>query len=239
MKKKHLKAHSSINLFFLHLICFFFLLINVQSLPAFQQDPLQRVISLVVENHPLLESQRSLMEEIEKLPKVRGLDTKLSLKVSAGARQDEDTGEILPASYGGLGLEIPLYSASRGRAKAKETLAIFKDYEKAKQDYIKLKNSIISELLSKVTKLHELSNEKENLGELKTLLSHNVQALEKQVEAGLAGFSDLWDIRERIMKTRTRLQNISMESKALKREIALNFGGERWEDLLEMLEGLE
>lgn len=234
-----MKTHSSIHLLILQVICVFFLFLGVQAVPAFQEDSLQRVITLVVENHPLLESQRSIMEEIEKLPKAGGLDTELSLKASAGARQDEDTGEILPASYGGLELKIPLFSASRGETRAKETLATFKDLEKAKQDYIQLKSSIISELLTKVTKLHELNNEKENLGELKALLSHNAVALEKQVEAGLAGFSDLWDIRERIMKTRTRLQNISMESKALRREIALNFGGERWEDLLEMLDSTE
>ena len=50
--------------------------------------------------------------------------------------------------------------------------------------------------------------------------------------------ADLWEITERIMDTETKIYNRASESEILKREIAINLGGEKSEELRQMLEQL-
>ncbi|GAH58495.1 unnamed protein product, partial [marine sediment metagenome] len=60
----------------------------------------------------------------------------------------------------------------------------------------------------------------------------------QQVKAGVIKAADLWEITERIMDTETKIYNRSTELEILKREIALNLGGEKSEELRQMLEQL-
>jgi len=115
-------------------------------------------------------------------------------------------------------------------------LTYAKELEKAKQDYLALKNSIISELLSKLKKLFALLNEKKKLEELKSFLSSNTEAVREQVKTGVIKANDLWELTERIMDTETNIYNRSSELELLKREIAINLGGEKSEELRQMLE---
>jgi len=124
-------------------------------------DILQETINLVVENNPTLQSQRSLLEQIQALPNPgKDLDFQLSLRGGMATYADEDNQEIWIGPTGGVGLEIPLFSSSRRKERIMDQLTYAKELEKAKQDYLRLKNSIVSELLAKLNKLFQLENEK-------------------------------------------------------------------------------
>lgn len=231
-------------LFRRNLLFFFFLMMFIFSIPAGaesaenlpRKDFLQQVIELVLENNPILQSQRNIIEEIQALPKPGGLNAQFTLIGGASTQIDEDTNEIYVAPSAGIKLEIPLFSFSRRREVLADRLILTKELEKAKQEYHRLKDSIISGLLGQLDKLSQLRNERENLEELKSFLNSRVEALKNQVKAGVAEPSDLWEITERIMNTNIRIQNISSELKNLKRGIALSLGGEKWPELLEMLD---
>ena len=200
-------------------------------------DILQEIIDLVVENNPTLQSQRSLFEQIQALPDPgKGVDFQLSVRGGITTYANEDTQEIWTGPTGGVGLEIPLFSSSRRRERIMDQLTYAKELEKAKQDYLRLKNSIISELLAKLNKLFGLQNEKKKLEELKSFLSSNIESLKQQVKTGVIKAADLWELSERIMDTETKIYNRSSESEILKREIAINLGGEKSEELRQMLE---
>ena len=202
-------------------------------------DILQETIDLVVENNPTLESQRSLLEQIQALPDPgKGLDFQLSLKGGMATYADEDNQEIWIGPTGGVGLEIPLFSRSRRKERIMDRLTYAKEVEKAKQDYLRLKNSIVSELLAKLNKLFGLQNEKKKLEELRFFLSSNIESLKQQVKAGVIKAADLWEITERIMDTETKIYNRATELEILKREIAINLGGEKSKELRQMLEQL-
>lgn len=111
-----------------------------------------------------------------------------------------------------------------------------KEVEKAKQDYFGLKNSIVSELLRKLRQVSGLQNEKRKLEELKSFLASNVESLKQQVKTGVIKAADLWELTERIMDTEASIYNQSTELNVLKREIAINFGGEKSEELRRLLE---
>ncbi len=202
-----------------------------------EKDYLQEMIELVVEANPTLQSQRNLIKEIETISQpVKGPDLALSLKTGAAVEGADSGWERRVAPTGGLELSIPLYSSAKKRKVALDKLTVQKDLAKVWQDYYHLKNSVISDLLTKVDKLSSLKNELDGQKKLLSLLQHNLEAFSKQVEAGVARPSDLWAISERIMIIEeTKIQNLSSQLATLKREVAVNLAGARWLELLEML----
>jgi len=202
-------------------------------------DSLDQIIDLVVENNPTLQSQKSLLDQIQALPDPgKGFDFQLNVRGGMTTYADENNQEIWTGPTGGVVMEIPLFSSSRRRESIMSRLTYAKELEKARQDYFDLKSSIISELLSKINELRNIRSEKEKLQKLRLFFNSNVESLRQQVKNGLTRPTELWELTERIMDTETKIQNLSMEFSALRREIAINFGGERSKELGEMLEAL-
>jgi hypothetical protein len=202
-------------------------------------DMLQEIIDLVVENNPTLQSQKSLLEQIQALPDPgKGFDFQLNVRGGVIAYTDENSQEIWAGPTGGVVMEIPLFSSSRRRERIMSRLTYAKELEKARQDYLALKNSIVSELLAKLKKLFQLSNDKKKLEELKSFLSSNIESLGHQVKTGVIKAVDLWELTERIMDTETEIYHRSDELEILKEEIAINLGGKKSEQLRQMLEQL-
>jgi len=204
-----------------------------------EENYLQQMIELVVEANPTLQSQRSLIMEIETVPEpVKGLDFTLGLKTGA-ALESDDGWERRVGPTGSLELTIPLYSSAKKRKIALENLTTQKDLTKARQDYYQLKNSVISDLLSRVDNLISLKNELDGQKNLLSLFQYNLEALKKQVEAGIASPSDLWSISERVMATETKIATLLSRIDINKRETAVNLAGTRWPELLEMLNQID
>jgi len=198
------------------------------------------MVKLVLETNPTLKSQRRLIESISSLPELgRGLDVTLTFRAGAGAVYNEDLNEVLIVPTGGLELQIPLYSRSRRREREEDKLSLKERLEQAKQTYDKLKNSIITELFSKVNEILKLQNERKNLEELKFFLTQNLKVIEEKVKVGVAKNEDVWNLRERIMNTQTKIDNISSQLRTLREEIAFTLAGESWPELLKLLQDLE
>jgi outer membrane protein TolC len=202
-------------------------------------DMLQEIIDLVVENNPTLQSQKSLLDQIQALPDPgKGFDFQLNVRGGMTVYVDENSQEIWAGPTGGVVLEMPLFSSSRRRESIMSRLTYAKELEKARQDYLALKNSIVSELLTKLKKLFQLENEKKKLEQLKSFLSSNSESLEQQAKTGVIKAADLWQLSERIMDIETKIYNQSSELEILRREIAINLGGEKSSQLWQMLEQL-
>jgi len=210
-----------------------------EEIASYPGDLLQQMIELAVEYHPLLQSQREILNQLQRLQPPSGfLELKLKLTGGAGLHLDEDTHDVYFAPTAGLNLEIPIIDLSRRREIEEEKVGLIKVREETQQKYIQLKNSVISELLSQVTKLVQLSNEKEKVVKLKESLDKNLLVLRKQVEAGLTRDADIWTLSERIVDTGVRIDNLSIEISTLKRKTAITLGGEEWQTLLKMLDGV-
>ncbi|MBA7685734.1 hypothetical protein ES703_94160 [subsurface metagenome] len=110
-----------------------------------------------------------------------------------------------------------------------------KTLAEAKQTYENLKQSLISNLMTKITEMAKLEDKRENLGELKSFLEKRQSSLEKQVKTGIKEPSALFDLMEIVMKTSLEIKNTGRELDALKLETAITLGGEKWEDLLGLL----
>lgn len=200
-----------------------------------EKDHLQQMIELVVEANPSLQSQMNLIKEIEAVPEpANSLD--LTVNLTTGVElEGPDGGERSLAPIGSIELGLPLYSWAKKRKTALDKLITQKDLAKATQDYYQLKNTVISDLLTRVDKLGGLKNDLDGQKNLLSLLQFNLEALKKQVEAGIASPSDLWAISERVMTTETKIATLLSKIDILKRETAVNLAGTRWPELLEML----
>ncbi len=199
-----------------------------------QTDYLQKMIELVVEANPILQLQRNLIKKIGEVPEsAKGLDINLGLKAGTDLTIDEGEGSVTPS--GRIELTIPLYSSAKKRKVALDNLTVQKDLVKAWQDYYLLKNSVISDLLVRVDEIASLENELDAQQKLFSLLERNLEALTRQVEAGVEKSSSLWAISERIITIETNIRNLSSTSETLKRKTAVNLAGTRWPELLKML----
>ena len=191
-----------------------------------QADILQQIIQLTVENNPILESQRSFINTIEEMPEPGAGFINLEELQSRSRRVGEE------------GMETPLLSLSaviQVETFVQTKLDREKTLAQAKQSYENLKASLISNLMAKVTEMAKLENKRENLEELKSFLETRRDSLEKQVKAGIIEPSALFNVKERVMQTSLGIKNAASELEILKLEIAISLGGEKWEDLLDLL----
>ena len=200
------------------------------------KDPLQKMIELVVEANPVLQTQRNFIKEIGEVPgPAKGLDIDLGFNIGADYISD-DEGERSVAPIGKIELTIPLYSSAKKRKIALDNLTLREKLTKAWQDYYSFKNSLISGLLERVDEIIILKNELEGQEKLLSLLQYNLEALRKQVEAGVTMPSSLWNMSERIITSEINIANLLGNLNTLKRETAVNLAGDRWQELLDMLD---
>jgi hypothetical protein len=202
---------------------------QVKSQPQ-EVDIVQQIIQLVVENNSILKSQKNFINTIQQMPEPGAGFINLEELQSRSRRVGEE------------GTEAPLLSL--GQATQLETFIQRKlDREKtlaqAKQTYENLKQSMVSNLMSKITEMEKLKNKKENLEELKSFLETRRDSLEKQVKAGIKESSVLFDLMERVMQAGLEIKNTTGELELLKLETAISLGGEKWEDLLSLFNKID
>ena len=196
-----------------------------QSQPP-QKDPLQRIIELVVENNPTLQSQESLIKEIRQMPEPGAgfIDLK---SLEAGS-------EIEAA-----GIRTPLLSMSQLEEIRHKMLQRRETLEKARQYYESLKKSLVTELFTGLTDLSRLKNKKKSLSQLESFLRNRAESLSQQVKAGLEKPTTLFDLTERVMSTSMEIGNATEELKTLKLRIAITMGGDKWQELSNLLDKLK
>lgn len=193
--------------------------------PAKQEDVIQQIIQLAVENNSILQLQKSLIADIEQMPE-------------PGASFG-DLEELGAAGYAKtVKMEIPLLSVSQlneirnSRFQRKQSLTA------ARQTYENFKKSLISEALNRIIHISKLENQKRNSTELKFFLDEREISLRAQVKTGIEEPTALFDLTERIMRVSVEIQNATVELEILKLEMAINLGGEKWEEVLGLLNKL-
>ncbi len=190
-------------------------------------EVLQQIIQLAVENNPILESQRNLVNTIEQMPEPgAGFINLDALKSKSRQVGEEGMGTPLLS----LSEVIQIETFVQRKLDREKTLA------EAQQTYENLKQSLISSLMTKITEMEKLRNKRVNLEELKSFLEKRRDSSEKQVKAGIKQPSTLFELTERLMQTSLEIKNAARERESLKLETAINLGGKKWENLLGLLD---
>ena len=206
----------------------FILIITLVASEQHEEEQTQlfwNMINIIVENNSSLISQRSLIEEVQKMPKPgEGF-----ISIDEITTVSSDKGNEITAFIG-----LTQVEDIRNRwLLRKEKL------ENARQKYDNMKKNLISELSAKVTEISSLQNQKESLEELRLFLEERADALDKQIKAGVEKLDTQFDLKERIMQVEVDIKNTSEKLDVLKLEAAINLGDERWLEMLELLNRME
>jgi len=131
------------------------------------KDPLQGIIELVVENNPVLQSQRDLIEEIQQMPEPgAGF---IDLEALEAASETE-----------AAGIKTPLMSMTQLEDIRDKMLKRRETLEKARQTYESLKKGLLTELFGNLTDLSKLKNKKKSLDQLESFLRNRAESLSQQ-----------------------------------------------------------
>jgi hypothetical protein len=198
-----------------------------------QNELVQGMIRLVLENNPTLELQETLVRDSEKLPKIGGALAITGFTLTGGTSfWDPNTSSfrVLPAVTLGTSLSLG------DPARLLSSYNLNKERVLARQEYQKIKDSLIADLLSTVRDILSLSSRQESLGKLRVYLQEYSDLLDKQVRAGAAvpDIQKLWDLKERIMGTEVEFQDAKNKMSTMKLEAAMRLGGDAWKKLLDL-----
>ncbi len=190
-----------------------------------QKNPIEKIIELIVENNPTLQSQRNLIKEIEEMP-----------PPGSGFIDIEALESVTGTETGGI--QTPLLSMTQLEDIRDAMLARKEMLEKARQSYESLRKSLLTELLTNLAELSKLENRTKSLSQLESFLGSRAESLTQQVKAGLQQPATLYDLTERIMDTSMEIENTILEIESLKLQTAITIGGNKWKELLVMLNEL-
>ncbi len=187
-----------------------------------QENVIQQIIQLAVANSPLLQQQRDLISQIEKMPQPGEgfIEPERIKKVKSGASIEE----------------APFLTLDQVENIRNQMISRIRNLGMERRTYENLKEDILSKLMGKITRILTLKNRKQNLSELRNFLEERKVSLEKQVKAGVEEPSNLFDLEERIMNAVLNMQNTAVELEILKLEIAATLGGEKQPELSSLLD---
>jgi len=190
-----------------------------------EKSTIEKIIELIVENNPTLQSQKDLIKEIEEMP-----------APGSGFIDIEALESVTQTETGGI--QTPLLSMTQ-LEDIRDAMLTRKDMlEKARQTYESLKKSLLTELFTNLAELYKLENKKKSMTQLESFLESRASSLTQQVKAGLQQPAALYDLTERMMNTSMEIENTIEEIKTLKLQTAITIGGNKWKELLAMLEEL-
>lgn len=180
------------------------------GLENFSQDLIYEIVEFVQKRDPVLESRQEMMEVL-----------------SAGAEEEisENNSD-----------ELPDYI--RSTLQEGELDKIFRRQE-AREEYTELERNLVSELLARISEIFTYRSEIENQQELHELLQNREETALRQVEAGIVEEEELQELSEEIISVRNNISRAEINLQTLKMEIALNYGEEDWQELLELFDRLE
>ncbi len=106
---------------------------------------------------------------------------------------------------------------------------------------MKLKNSLIEDLLSTVRETLKLTGKRASLQKLKAYLQDYSDLIEKQVRAGVATpeLDKLWELKERLLGIDADIGDVEIQLDTIRLEASLRLAGDSWRELQELLGRLE
>ncbi len=203
-----------------------------------RDEIIQQMLRIVFDSNPGLSSQAELVRESEKLPAPRARVALTGVSLSIGTSVwDPDTGtfRVYPAVTLGTGLSFA------DPARALNVYNLAKARAEARQEQLKLRNSLADDLFSTVREILKLTGRRESLQKLKAYLQDYSDLIEKQVRAGVTvpELDKLWDLKERLLNTEAEIGDVENQLATMRLEASLRLAGDSWRELLELLTRLE
>jgi outer membrane protein TolC len=203
--------------------------------PARAQDQsalLERMIRIVTENNPTLQSQQGLVLTGDAIRLSHSRFSVSGVSVGIGSTfWNEDTRNFEVAPGATLGFSFSISDPAR----VLSGYNLEREKVEARRRLEEIRNGLIKQLLDAAAELARLDNKKTNLRDLQAYLEDLSVAIERQGKAGIVETDRLWDLRERIMGMRTEIRDVESQLKILRLQTAMALGGPAWAQLLDLL----
>ena len=197
----------------------------------------EKMTAVVLANNPVLISQNRLVEESSRLKQPAGGLSIPGLDLGAAVGLwDPDTNTPAFAPSLNLGVSISFNDPAREL----NGYRITQEKEKARQDWENAKNTVLSELFSRVRDIQKLKTQAAaTLTLQKYLKDYSVAArMQGGPEASISP-DKMWDLMERLANVTTELDTASSQLETMMMETAMRLGGAAWKDLLELLRQIQ
>jgi hypothetical protein len=195
---------------------------------------MMEMIQLVMRNNPALISQAALLAQSRTIPDPRKGPSVTGISLNVGSQiWDYEAGSFEFGPSVGVGLNFALRNPSRTLTD----LTIQKEKAAIEQEYERIKDQLVADLLSRVGDLVQLRDKRRNLAEVRSYLQDYSELIERQVKAGVAqpDPARVLDLRERVMGINVEMRDAEVQIETLRLETAVTLGGEAWEELLGLL----
>jgi hypothetical protein len=194
----------------------------------------QQAVSIMLAEHPALLSQQRIIDSMQgvSLPE-RGFISSMELTAGLGTEVDEDSLVVIPKA--GLDLTIPLFSARNLLEQSKEELAMVRGLETDIQQLVEMKEELIGRLVKEIDALIQLQHSFSGRQQLLEVLGKHKQQLQEMIRAGISTQESLWELEERIAGLGIEISDIKVGKILEINRIALNYGGDRWQELKDVL----
>jgi outer membrane protein TolC len=203
-----------------------------------QNEIILAMVRIVLENNATLASQEALVREGQKLPELRSKVALTGINFSAGTsiwNPDTSTFQLYPAFTIGTSLSLS------DPARILNSYNLKKERESARQEYQKIRNTLIAELLDAVGEVMKLYSRRDSLAKLKVYLEDYSDLIEKQVRAGVGTpeLDKLWTLKERIITLEADLKDVENQLSTKRLQTAMSLGGQAWQELLDLMARLD
>ena len=188
---------------------------EIEEIP---DDLLAELIDFVIERDPLYERQQEIMDFLTD----RGQTDIDQEQFEAEADELED--------------ELPGYLEGGLREAELERMERILE---AEEGLSQARRELITEFMTALAEIFSYRHEVNNLEELYELLLVREETVRRQVDAGLVEPEILQSLTREIIEVRTSIADAEIGMQFLRRELAFNFGGEDWPELLEMIHEFE
>jgi outer membrane protein TolC len=203
-----------------------------------QNEIIQAMVRIVLENNPTLSSQQTLVREGQKLPELRSRVVLTGINFTAGTsiwNPDSNSFQLYPAFTIGTSLSLS------DPARILNGYNLKKEREGAKQEYQKIRNTLIAELLDAVGEIMKLYGRRDSLEKLKVYLEDYSDLIEKQVRAGVGApeLDKLWTLKERIINLEADLKDVENQLSTKRLQTAMSLAGDAWQELFDLMARLD
>ncbi len=197
---------------------------------------LGQIAAVIMENNPVLVSQRELIRESGRLPEPGTAFAVPGMTLGTGValwNPDTDSLAFIPSITLGMSFSI------NDPARVLDVYRIRQEKEKARQDWENSKNAALSELFTKVREIYRLKSQGRNMLALRKYLKDYAAAAQSQRGELAVSPDTLWDLMERLTNIDIELETSNSQLETIMMETAMRLGGNAWEELLRLLRQLD
>jgi len=188
---------------------------EIEEIP---DDLLAELIDFVIERDPVYERQQEIMNFL------------------IGEGETDLDPEQFDAEADELEDELPGYLEGSLREAELERMERILE---AEEGLSQARRELVTEFMATLAEIFSYRHEVNNLEELYDLMLVREETVRRQVDAGLIEPEVLQSLTREIIEIRTSIADAELGMQFLRRELAFNFGGEDWSELLKMIHEFE